>query len=107
MNLAELGPGKFFDPKITSIGNLGLDFRRGFKCTLCPIANQLLMQIDVCSKISRSDNFLRELERCNAQQANNIFQGITVITRYGKLRTYRIEEIDYSLSPSSTFFSDK
>lgn len=65
------------------------------------------MQIDVCSKINRSDNFLKELERYNAQTANNVFKGTTVITRYGKIKTYRIEEIDYKQSPASTFWSDK
>lgn len=65
------------------------------------------MQIDVCSKINRKDNFLRELERCNAQTANNLFKGATVITKYGKIKTYKIENIDYELNPSSTFWSDK
>ena len=49
------------------------------------------MQVDVCSKISRSDNILGELMRYNAQTANNLFQGAIVITRYGNLRTYKIE----------------
>lgn len=53
------------------------------------------MQIDVCSKISRSDNFLKQLEGINQTTANNLYQGATVITRYGKIRTYRIEKIDY------------
>jgi|JI61114BRNA_FD_contig_31_3009696_length_1218_multi_2_in_0_out_0_2 hypothetical protein len=61
MKFVELGPGKFFDPKPTQIERLGLEFRRGYKLTLCPMSNDLLMQVDVCSKISRSDNFLKEL----------------------------------------------
>lgn len=107
MNFVELGPGKFFNPKADSIDNLGLEVRRGFKLTLCPISNELLMQIDVCSKINRKDNFLRELEKYNAQSANNVFKGATVITKYGKIKTYRIEEIDYTLNPASSFYSDK
>ena len=39
MNFVELGPGKFFDPKANSIDSLGLEVRRGFKLTLCPIGN--------------------------------------------------------------------
>lgn len=65
------------------------------------------MQIDVCSKISRKQNLLQELNRLNQQSANRILQGATVLTRYGKLRTYKIEKIDYDLNPKSTFFSDK
>lgn len=107
MNFVELGPGKFFNPKATVIENLGLEFRRGFKLTLCPMSNDMLMQIDVCSKISRRDNFLKELQRYNQQTANQIFQGATVLTRYGKLKTYKIEKIDYELTPRSKFFSDK
>lgn len=107
MNLVELGPGKFFNQKADQIHNLGLEVRRGFKTTLCPIGNELLMQIDVCSKINRRDNFLGELGKYNAQTANNVFKGTTVITRYGKIKTYRIEEIDYKQSPASTFWSDK
>lgn len=48
------------------------------------------MQIDVCSKISRSDNFLREIGGMNPQTAKNTFKDSIVITRYGKVRTYRI-----------------
>lgn len=59
------------------------------------MGDQLLMQIDVCSKISRSDNFLKQLEGINQGTANNLYQGATVITRYGRIRTYRIENIDY------------
>ena len=65
------------------------------------------MQIDVCSKINRKDNLLKELERYSAQTANSVLQGATVITKYGKIKTYRIEEIDYKLNPASTFWSDK
>lgn len=36
-----------------------------------------------------------------------MFLGATVLTRYGKLRTYKIEKIDYDLSPKSKFYSDK
>lgn len=90
MKFVELGPGKFFNPKVEKIDKLSLDVRRGFKLTLCPIGNELLMQIDVCSKISRSNNFLRDLEGHNAQSANTMYAGATVITRYGKIRTYRI-----------------
>jgi aubergine-like protein len=36
-----------------------------------------------------------------------LFKGATVITKYGKIKTYRIEDIDYDLSPESSFFSDK
>jgi len=36
-----------------------------------------------------------------------MFAGATLLTRYGKLRTYRIEKIDYDLSPKSKFYSDK
>jgi hypothetical protein len=40
MNFVELGGiGKFFDPKAHNIDTLGLEVRRGFKLTLCPIAN--------------------------------------------------------------------
>lgn len=33
--------------------------------------------------------------------------GATVITRYGKVRTYNILKIDYSITPKSEFFHDK
>ncbi len=48
------------------------------------------MQIDVCSKISRSHNFLKELKSLNQMTANNLYKDATLITRYGRLRTYRV-----------------
>ena len=33
-------------------------------------------------------------------------KGETVITRYGKIKTYRIERVDVTQNPKSTFFKD-
>lgn len=39
LEFVELGPGKYFNPEVTQIKNLGLDIRRGYKMTLCPMGN--------------------------------------------------------------------
>lgn len=39
LHLSELSPGKYFEQKPDLIKNLGLEIRKGYKMTLCPIGN--------------------------------------------------------------------
>jgi hypothetical protein len=90
MNMYELGRGRYYNEKIEKIHNLDLDVRKGFKLTVCPVNKNLLVQIDVCSRITRSYNFSEDIAKMNEKEANDKFMESTVITREGKIRTFRI-----------------
>lgn len=77
---------------------------RGYKMTLAALKEKsMLLQIDICSKVFRSYNMLEEISGKNRDAVEGL-QGQTVITRYGKIKTYRIERVDFSQTPKSTFY---
>jgi hypothetical protein len=53
------------------------------------LKNGLFLQIDVCSKVFRAHNLLEEITGKTKDQVNALV-GSTVITRYGRIRTYTI-----------------
>lgn len=65
----------------------------------------MVLQIDVCSKVFRASNLLEEINRLSKGGLESL-EGETVITRYGKIKTYKIIKIDVSQNPKSTFFKD-
>ena len=103
----ELTRGKYFDKKEVLVEDIGLSVIRGFKFTLETLKSGIVLQIDVCSRVYRSHNLLQELSTYKSKDAVVILIGASVITNYGKRKTYRIEEIDYNLNPRSKFYHDK
>lgn len=103
----ELTRGKYFDKKEIMVKSVGLNVIRGFKFTLASLKSGLLLQIDVCSRVFRSNNLLEELTRNRSKDFASSLVGSTIITTYGKRRTYKIEYIDYDMSPSTRFYHDK
>lgn len=59
----------------------------------------------------RLESFLETIKKTGKIQdknyINETFRQSSVITRYGSHRICRIEEIDYSMTPKSTFFNKK
>jgi hypothetical protein len=86
---------------------VGLSIIRGFKFTLCTLKSGLFLQIDVCSRVFRSFNFLEELMNQKNKDFNDSLLGSTLITNYGRRRTYRILRICYDMTPYSKFYHDK
>lgn len=86
---------------------MGLNVIRGFKFTMASLKSGLYVQIDVCSRVFRAANLLEEISRVKSKDYAQSFVGGTVITNYGKRRTYKIEAIDYNMSPASEFYHDK
>lgn len=81
----------------------GLSVLRGFKLTLTPLDKTIYLQIDVCSRVLQKRNLL-EIFNGHARDDNKAeFEGSTIITKYGRYRTYKIEEIDYNMSPMTKF----
>lgn len=85
---------------------MGLNILRGFKFTLCNLKSGLSLQIDVCSRVFRAANLLEEINRLPKDSIDSLV-GSTVITRYGKIRTYVIEKIDRKQTPLSEFYHEK
>lgn len=79
--------------------------------TVAPIASNLYLKVDVCSRVLKTESFLDTLKKTNNMNdklyINNTFKGSSIITRYGTHRLLRIEEIDYLVSPKSLFQNDK
>ena len=57
----ELTRGKYFDKKENMVQEVGLSIIRGFKFTLETLKSGIVLQIDVCSRVFRSNNLLEEL----------------------------------------------
>lgn len=103
----ELTRGKYFDKKEILIKEAGLCVIRGFKFTLCTLKSGTYLQIDVCSRIFRANNLLEELSTHKSKDFAESLVGSSVITTYGRRRTYKIERICYDMNPSSKFWHDK
>lgn len=106
MKMDEITRGKYFDKKEVRVEQCGSNILRGYKFTLAPLKSGLYLQIDVCSKVFRANNLLEEITGRSKDEVNALV-GSTVITRYGRIKTYTIQKIDFNLTPKSTFYSDK
>ena len=105
LKMEELSRGKYFDENETRVKKIGLNVLRGFKFTLCFLQTRLALQIDVCSRVFRSQNLLEEMNRKRFGNHEDIkLAGSTVITNYGKRKTYSILQVDYNKNPKSKFF---
>lgn len=85
----EVNPGKYFDKKENRIDSVGLTVLRGYKFTLCNLKGGMSLQIDVCSRVFRSANLLEEILKMPKDSVEALV-GSTIITRYGRIRTYVI-----------------
>ena len=115
-NMTELGKvGQFYAKNQLSevhpgLHEVGLTILRGFKFTLVPLNSGISLQIDVCSRLLQSNNLFKVFKEAADNQPVRIqqmFKGSTVITTYGRYRTYTIEEIDYEKTPETTFHNKK
>lgn len=105
-HMDELTRGKYFDHKEVKVHDVGLNVLRGYKFTLCALKSGLSLQIDVCSRVFRAKNLLEEMQGMSKDNQQE-FVGSTVLTNYGRRRTYSILSIDYSKNPTSQFYSNK
>ena len=105
--MEELLRGKYFDKKEVHVQEAGLNILRGFKFTLCRLKSGLHLQIDVCSRVYRAANLLEELTYKKSKDFAQELEGVSVLTNYGRRRTYRIIRINYEMNPFSKFFHDK
>ncbi len=84
----------------------------GFDARLINKEGGILLNIDVCHKVVRQDSVLSFMEQVRSQaevrgldpkeELISGLTGLTVVTRYNN-KTYRVEKVDFSLTPESTF----
>ena len=84
----------------------------GFDSRLTMKESGVLLNIDVCFKVIRTDNCLawmndiRDKAEQRGQDGQQAIQealaGCTVVTRYNQ-KTYRVERVDFAQSPATTF----
>jgi aubergine-like protein len=84
----------------------------GFDARLIMKENGVLLNIDVCFKVVRSDtvlNYMNELREKIEQKGGDYQEeiqaalaGTTLVTRYNQ-KTYKVERVEFSQSPETTF----
>jgi len=84
----------------------------GFQANLSLLERGVLLNIDVCHKVIRTDtvlDFIHELKnKCRGdlqEEVKKCLIGTTVMTSYNK-RTYKIDDVDFSMSLEDTFSHD-
>jgi hypothetical protein len=99
-NLNELTARKYFWPKVHEVETGKLRVIRGFDMTLSLIKTaSFFLRIDVCSRVFRAKNLLEEIQERRSKDFDSTLVGKTVITNYGKRRTYRILAIRRDMTP--------
>lgn len=110
----ELDKGRYYSAdefEMDQIKEAGLSVWRGYQVTVAPINHSLFLKVDVCSRVLRLESLLDTMKNTKKIKdkafINQTFKDISVITRYGNHRIERIAEIDYSMTPRSTFVTYK
>lgn len=107
MGYLELGKGRFYEKSRLGMDRLeevGLQVLRGFRFSLIALAkDKLCFQIDPCTRIMQSQNLLEIIQSMGKHNVDRL-KGAIIMSRYGNFKTYKIDSIDYRMSPNSYFF---
>lgn len=103
-------PGQYYEDYFdgnNQLDDMGLKVLKGFRFTLSQLNSGLYLQVDVCSRVLQKRNLLEIFNGKPLDENKAKFEGVTVVTNYGTFRNYKIEKIDQTMSPSSTFYLEK
>lgn len=101
----------FFSPHFVQINltNFRLQLWPGYETSIRYHDDGVMVNCDVAHKVMRTDTVLDLLMRCRREDErgfeNNFKQkvlGITILTKYNN-KTYRIDDVDFNITPASTF----
>ncbi|KAK8797223.1 hypothetical protein WA158_004433 [Blastocystis sp. Blastoise] len=98
------GKGGYFDPQkqLNISGRDGsLDLWPGFECTSVNFNNKWFLQINKKNKTLHHNTVLEEFQQFNKDEIMGELP-FSIVTTYSH-ESYRIEDIDWSLTPESTF----
>ena len=102
-------PSFFNKNQAIELRSIGLSIWNGYKATINPVRDNILMTLDVCSKIINNKNVLEAIEEIKdynieirKKKINDLLVNQIIMTKYNKL-FYRVAYIDYDSNPDSTF----
>lgn len=109
MDMKLIGRNYFDYHNVNHVPNFNLEIWPGYVSSVRQHENSLLLSVDLSFKVLRHETAYQLLEDCKAR-AGNKFQDVfleailrtVVITRYNN-RTYEIDDVDFSKTPSSLF----
>lgn len=108
----QIGRNHFNPAQSVKLPEHNIDLWPGFASSLGQLESGVLLNIDIVHKVLRTDTVLTAIndirQRCRNDPREEIKSkliGTTVMTSYNK-RTYRVDDIDFSISPQSTFNQD-
>ena len=104
----ELDKGKYYQASQLGtdvIKQAQLSVWRGYQINIVSIKSKLYIRADVCSRVLRVESLLETMKntgRMNDKNfINNMFKGMSIITRYGNHKIHSIDSIDFTLTPKS------
>jgi aubergine-like protein len=110
-----IGPKSFNPAAAHSLDAHNIKVWPGFDAHLIMKERGALLNIDVAFRVVRTDSVLNHISqlREKAEQRGGDWQeavsegivGCTVVTRYNQ-KTYKVDRVDYSMSPETTFEKD-
>ncbi|XP_055970785.1 piwi-like protein 4 [Sorex fumeus] len=110
LSLYQIGRNFYNPSQPVEIPQHKLSLWPGFAISVSQFENSLLLHADVCYKILRNETVLelmaelchRDDGPCFTQACEEQLIGLVVLTRYNN-RTYRVDDIDWSVKPTHTF----
>ena len=113
-NMTELTLGCYYDEATinnNSSKEWGLNVWRGYKATVVPYNGKIFLQVDVCSRVLREESFLMTIEQdrktLTLEEINVKYSGSSILMKYGNLKVYKIENIEFKMNPKCTFYYSK
>lgn len=112
--MVELTLGNYYDENTLNDNaskEFGLNVWRGYKATIAPYNGKIFLQIDACSRILREENFLMTLEKdkkeISLEEMNLKYKGSPILMKYGNLKVYKIDGLEFKMTPKNTFYYAK
>lgn len=112
LKFEQIGPKSFNPAAAHKLSAHGVQVWPGFDARMIMKERGALLNVDVAFRVVRTDTLLRYVSelRDKAGQRGGDWQeaiqtalsGATVVTKYNQ-KTYRVERVDFSMSPSTTF----
>jgi aubergine-like protein len=109
IGMVEIGRNsKFYEKEAIDDGKVeGSDLKvwRGFTTSIQIVNGNAYLMVDFSTRVLRSNNLLTYMRKINKDEKRDLI-GQTVLAPYGNYNTYKIEGIDTTRSPASTFLKN-
>jgi len=108
MDMTPINRGMYIMDSKTKIGNFPYQVVNGYNTAVLPHENELLMTVNLSNKVMSSENannYMISKMRSGSGNSDAMLSevvGKTVLTTYNN-KTYRVDDVDFNLSPASTF----